>query len=205
MEKMENQLTITEKLIEVQSKLKAPKNQSNDFAHFKYRSCEDILEAVKPLLKEQGLSLIINDDIALIGDRYYVKATVLLSDGVTSISNTAFAREDISKKGMDASQVTGATSSYARKYALNGLFLIDDNKDADSNEHKLMEDNAKKKQQEEEISDFNKFIIEVNNSKSVNELNKIGLAYNYLKRKDSNKWRNALNEKAKLLKQNNNE
>ena len=129
----------------------------------------------------------------------------MLSDGVTSISNTAFAREDISKKGMDASQVTGATSSYARKYALNGLFLIDDNKDADSNEHKLMEDNAKKKQQEEEISDFNKFTKEVNNSKSINELNKIGSAYNYLKRKDSNKWRNALNEKAKLLKQNNNE
>ena len=206
---MENKLTITEKLIEVQSKLKAPKNQLNDFARFKYRSCEDILEAVKPLLKEQGLSLIINDDIVLIGDRYYVKATVLLSDGVTSISNTAFAREDISKKGMDASQVTGATSSYARKYALNGLFLIDDNKDTDSNEYKLLKDRAEKEQQEEEKKKKKaekeleeRFIIfksEVDKIGSIEGLGKIASKWDY--RNKPKEWQDLIKDKNNLLKQ----
>lgn len=199
---MESLLTITEKLIEVQSKLKAPKNQSNDFAHFKYRSCEDILEAVKPLIKEQGLSLIINDDIVLIGDRYYVKATILISDGVTSISNTAFAREDISKKGMDASQVTGATSSYARKYALNGLFLIDDNKDADSNEHKLMKDNAEKKQQEAEKELEKLFIIfksEVEKIGTREGLGEIAKKWDY--RAKPKKWQTLVSERNKILKE----
>lgn len=124
--------TFTERLIAVQSQLKVPKNQYNDYGGFKYRSCEDILEAVKPLLQKEGLYVTIADDIVVIGERFYVKATATLSDGENSISNHAFAREDAAKKGMDGSQVTGTASSYARKYALNGLLAIDDTKDADA-------------------------------------------------------------------------
>lgn len=120
------------KLLEIQERLKAPKNQRNDFGKYNYRSCEDIFEAVKPLLKELGLTLRMNDELVQVGDRYYIKATAILSDGNTTIENTAFAREEETKKGMDGSQITGASSSYARKYALNGLFLIDDVKDSDS-------------------------------------------------------------------------
>lgn len=120
------------KLSKVQSELKAPKNQRNNFGGYNYRSCEDILEAVKPLLAKEGLVLTVCDDIALVGDRYYIKATATITDGVNSLSNSAFAREEESKKGMDASQLTGSTSSYARKYALNGLLCIDDTKDADA-------------------------------------------------------------------------
>lgn len=120
-------------LIAVQSKLKAPKNQKNQFGGYKYRSCEDILEAVKPILKEQGLVLLISDEIVQIGDRFYIKATAyLVNEDGESINSHAYAREADGKKGMDPSQVTGATSSYARKYALNGLFCIDDTKDADT-------------------------------------------------------------------------
>ncbi len=118
------------KLNEIQQNLKAPKGQTNSFGKYKYRSCEDILEAVKPLLGEA--TLIISDEIVMLGDRFYVKATATLKDGKEEISNTAYARESHDKKGMDESQITGATSSYARKYALNGLFLIDDTKDADT-------------------------------------------------------------------------
>jgi hypothetical protein len=120
-------------LIEIQSKLKAPKNQRNDFGKYNYRSLEDIQEALKPLLKEHKCFITVCDEIVLIGDRYYVKATATLqSEGGTKISNVAYAREPENKKGMDESQITGATSSYARKYALNGLFAIDDTKDADA-------------------------------------------------------------------------
>ena len=124
-------------LMAVQSELKAPKGQKNTFGNYSYRSAEDILEAVKPLLKVNGLYLNISDDVVLIGDRYYVKATVTAVDIATgeAASSTAFAREAAEKKGMDASQVTGATSSYARKYALNALFGIDDTKDADTDEY----------------------------------------------------------------------
>lgn len=120
-------------LVDIQSKLKAPKGQYNSFGKYKYRSCEDILEAVKPLLKENNCTLTIADDIMLVGDRFYVKAIVTLknSSGET-VTTTAFAREEESKKGMDGSQVTGASSSYARKYALNGMFCIDDTKDSDT-------------------------------------------------------------------------
>ena len=121
---------LVQSLAVIQQSLKAPKGQNNTFGKYKYRNCEDILEAVKPLLGE--LALFINDDIVLVGDRYYVKATVTLTDGEASIHNTAYARESLSKKGMDDSQVTGSTSSYARKYAMNGMFCIDDTKDADS-------------------------------------------------------------------------
>lgn len=124
-------------LIEIQRELKAPKSQTNSFGKYKYRSLEDILEALKPIMSKHKCFLVINDEIILVGDRYYIKATATLhSDEGQSISSTAFAREDIDKKGMDLSQLTGATSSYARKYALNGLFAIDDTKDADAtNEH----------------------------------------------------------------------
>lgn len=124
-------------LMAVQSELKAPKGQENTFGKYRYRSAEDILEAVKPLLKVNGLYLNISDEVVLIGDRYYVKATVTAADIATgeSESSTAYAREQAEKKGMDAAQVTGAASSYARKYALNALFGIDDTKDADTDEY----------------------------------------------------------------------
>ena len=124
-------------LMAVQAELKAPKNQHNSFGKYDYRSAEDIIEAVKPLLKENGLFLNMSDEIVLIGDRYYVKATVKVVDVVTgeSVQTSALAREAAQKKGMDESQVTGTASSYARKYALNGLFAIDDNRDADTDEY----------------------------------------------------------------------
>ncbi|EKS5433927.1 ERF family protein [Escherichia coli] len=118
------------KLWTIQQTLNAPKNQRNNFGGYNYRSAEDILEAVKPLL--QNITLTVSDEIVLIGNRYYVKATATLSDGEDEIAVNAYAREEESKKGMDASQLTGATSSYARKYALNGLFCIDDAKDPDT-------------------------------------------------------------------------
>ena len=120
-------------LINIISELKAPKGQYNSFGKYKYRSCEDILEAVKPLCVKNNVLLTLTDDIVLIGDRFYVKATATVTnlDGVC-VSASALAREEDTKKGMDGSQVTGASSSYARKYALNGLFCIDDTKDADA-------------------------------------------------------------------------
>ncbi|MCK3232349.1 ERF family protein [Escherichia coli] len=118
------------KLWTIQQTLNAPKNQRNNFGGYNYRSAEDILEAVKPLL--QNITLTVSDEIVMFGNRYYVKATATLSDGEDSISATAFAREEFELKGMTAGQITGATSSYARKYALNGLFCIDDAKDADT-------------------------------------------------------------------------
>ena len=132
---------IHEKLLNIQCELKAPKNQRNNFGGYNYRSCEDILEAVKPLLKANNCALTISDELVYIGERYYIKATATLRDaeathGETFVSNTAYAREPAEKKGADLSQITGACSSYARKYALNGLFCIDDVKDADAtNDH----------------------------------------------------------------------
>lgn len=126
---------LTKALGEVQFKLKAPKGQVNSFGHYNYRSCEDILEAVKPLLHEAGLALTLSDDVVAVGNRIYVKATATVTDGTDSVSNTAFARESETKKGMDDSQITGTASSYARKYALNGLFCIDDTRDADTDEY----------------------------------------------------------------------
>lgn len=123
---------LNDKLIAIQSNLKAPKNQFNSFGGYAYRSAEDVLEAVKPLLKEVGCTLTISDEIVVVADRVYVKATATLSDGKDNVSTSAFAREEADKKAMDAAQITGAASSYARKYALNGLFCIDDTKDPDS-------------------------------------------------------------------------
>ena len=127
-------MEIYKKLSGIQCELVATKGQYNNFGKYSYRSCEDILEAVKPLLDKYDVAIVIKDDIALVGDRFYVKATATLIDSDTgeTVEASAFARESADKKGMDSSQVTGATSSYARKYALNGLFAIDDNKDADA-------------------------------------------------------------------------
>lgn len=132
------------RLAEIQRTLEAPKGQYNSFGKYHYRSCEDILEGVKPLLN--GLFLSISDEIVLIGDRYYVKATATITDGETTHSASAMAREAIDKKGMDDAQITGATSSYARKYCLNGLFGIDDSKDADTNEHRQQSASAPQQQ-----------------------------------------------------------
>lgn len=126
---------IYQRLACIQQKLKAPKNQFNTFGKYAYRSCEDILEAVKPHLGAD-LALIVTDEIVLIGDRYYVKATATLTDGKESVSSTAYAREEDTKKGMDSAQLTGATSSYSRKYAMNGLLLIDDARDADTRDNR---------------------------------------------------------------------
>lgn len=138
-----------EKIVAIQSELKAPKGQYNSFGKYNYRSCEDILEGVKPLLAKHGLVLTIQDSIDLIGDRFYVKATATITDGKEQLSTSAYARESLDKKGMDASQVTGATSSYARKYALNGLLAIDDTKDADTM------DNSKKPVQQKQETVYN--------------------------------------------------
>ena len=122
-------------LIAIQSKLKATKGRWNSFGKYHYRSCEDILEAVKPLCAEEGCILLIADEMVLVGERYYIKATATLKTPDGEFTTTGYARESDDKKGMDASQITGTASSYARKYALNGLFCIDDNKDADTDEY----------------------------------------------------------------------
>lgn len=144
-------MNIHEKLLAVQTELKAPKGQENTFGGFKYRSCEDILEAVKPHLKANNATLTVHDEVVQIGERYYIEATAVFCDTETqeAISNTAYAREEQAKKGMDSAQVTGATSSYARKYALNGLFLIDDTKDPDTNHHTKQRKDAEEKEKAE--------------------------------------------------------
>lgn len=126
-------MSIFVKLLDIQNELKAPRAQYNKFGNYNYRNCEDILEAVKPLCKKQGVVLYISDNLVLVGERYYIESTAKIVDIETNeeITVTAYAREEESKKGMDASQITGASSSYARKYALNGLFNIDDTKDSD--------------------------------------------------------------------------
>ena len=128
---------INEKLMRIQTQIKAPKNLYNSFGKYNYRNAESICEAVKPFLEKENVSLILVDDMVAIGNRYYLKATARLFDNENneSIEASAFAREPEQKKGMDESQITGTASSYARKYALNGLFLLDDTKDADTDEY----------------------------------------------------------------------
>ncbi len=129
-------MSIYQRLAAVQKNLKAPKGQYNSFGKYKYRSCEDIIEAAKPLCIENGLLLTLGDEVTQVGDRFYVRATATVIDVITgdSYGQSALAREEDGKKGMDGSQVTGTASTYARKYALNGLFAIDDTKDADTDE-----------------------------------------------------------------------
>jgi hypothetical protein len=139
----------------IQALLKAPKGQFNNFGKYKYRSCEDIVEAVKPLLADAGYHLNITDDVVLVGDRFYIKATASVWHDQSLIAvASAFAREPEEKKGMDSSQITGTASSYARKYALNGLFAIDDTKDADTMDNKEPVDPAITDTQYQEISDL---------------------------------------------------
>lgn len=142
-------MNIYEKLMNIQQELKAPKGQYNSFGKYKYRSCEDILESVKPLLEKYKVTIILTDKLEQIGERYYIRAMAILFDTESdnSIENTAYAREEETKKGMDGSQITGTSSSYARKYALNGLLLIDDTKDADTDE--FTKENNKGKTKEE--------------------------------------------------------
>lgn len=145
----DSQVVLNQRVGDIQHKLKAPKGQYNSFGKYNYRSCEDILEGVKPLLKEHNLALLIDDEIVQIGERYYVKSTAKITDGREIVSATAYAREPDTKKGMDESQITGATSSYARKYALNALLCIDDTKDADTM------DNSKKPAQQTQETVYN--------------------------------------------------
>ena len=152
---------IHKKLLSIQSELKAPKGQYNSFGKYRYRSCEDILESVKPLLVKEGVTLTISDEMVEIGGRIYVKATASVHFDGQTISVSAYAREEESKKGMDGSQVTGASSSYARKYALNGLFCIDDTKDSDAT-------NLGEPKDEYQIA-----IQEISKAKSLQELTEI--------------------------------
>jgi len=144
------------KLLSVQNELKAPKNQYNSFGKYNYRSCEDILEGVKPLLDKHKATLFISDSLEMIGTRFYVKAVARFVDTESGecVESSAYAREEEVKKGMDSSQVTGATSSYARKYALNGLFLIDDNKDADTDAYQEQQKAGSSNKKDEKKEEF---------------------------------------------------
>ena len=168
------------KLMNIQQELKAPKGQYNDFGKYAYRSCEDILEAVKPLLKKEKVALTISDELQYIGNRYYIKATATLIDteSEATISNSAYAREEETKKGMDGSQITGASSSYARKYALNGLFGIDDNKDSDTTNIQSKEEKEDKKASPKQIELIQKYyqgenltkLLEANNLEKLEDM-----------------------------------
>lgn len=166
-----------EALIKIQSELNAPKNQFNKFGNYKYRSCEDILEAIKPLLVKYGATMYISDTIENVGNRYYIKATVTLTVWDTSVSATAYAREEESKKGMDGSQITGSSSSYARKYALNGLFLIDDSKDADT------EDNGAKETKQDYVKKIKEYVAKNVDFKGLDKDEATKKAHEYIKTK----------------------
>lgn len=160
-------MKLVDKVSRIQGALKAPKGQTNNFGKYKYRSAEDILEAVKPLTTEHGLILTLSDEIVEVSGRIYVKATARLTDGEAELKTTAFAREEETKKGMDGSQVTGASSSYARKYALNGLFCIDDTKDSDStNTHGRSAPAATKEKVKEEVSLYDQCWKHIDQSKN---------------------------------------
>ena len=173
-------MNIYEKLSHIQNELKCNKNQFNKFGGYAYRSCEDILEAVKPLLKKEKVVLTISDELQYIGNRYYIKATATLIDteSEATISNSAYAREEETKKGMDGSQITGASSSYARKYALNGLFGIDDNKDSDTTNIQSKEEKEDKKASPKQIELIQKYyqgenltkLLEVNNLENLEDM-----------------------------------
>ena len=144
-------MSITEKAMRIQTEIKAPKNLYNSFGKYKYRNAEGICEAVKPFLQKEKCALTLDDEIVEVGGRVYVKATATLIDCETedTFKTSAYARESLEKKGMDDSQITGTASSYARKYALNGLFLLDDTKDADTDEYKQQIEEKKAQEQDE--------------------------------------------------------
>ena len=184
-------MNIFEKLSEIQNELKCNKSQYNSFGKYNYRSCEDILEAVKPICKKHKATLILSDTLENIGDRYYIKATATLfdteakpkEDEIYQLSNTAYAREEAEKKGMDGSQITGTASSYARKYALNGLFNIDDTKDADTDEYTTQQKVDYDKPISEKQANALKEAIENNKLQDVFVLDVLS-QYNYSKIED---------------------
>ncbi len=190
-------MTIYEKLLKIQSELKVPKNQYNKFGNYAYRSAEDILESVKPLAHKHGCVVTVGDEMIMLDNRYYIKATVSLTnveDG-TNISVQAFAREEENKKGMDGSQITGSASSYARKYALNGMFAIDDTKDADATNKHGKEDKPLKKASESLIKELQtlytideiKAVLAHRELKSVDELSEEDIIKAIQKRKTEQK------------------
>lgn len=179
------------KLQEIQSELNAPKSQYNAFGKYKYRKAEDILEAVKPLLKKTGTTLLISDDIVFIEGRFYVKATATIMDGEDMLFVSAFARESDNKTGMDAAQVTGAASSYARKYALNGLFCIDDNQDTDAT-------NTHDEKRTENKSELDTAIAKIMAAKTDDEVKEIWYASGSLKTNEA--FKKAIAEKRRAIK-----
>lgn len=192
-------MTIKEKLLKIQIDLKAPKNQYNKFGGYKYRNAEDILEAVKPHLLTAGAIVTLSDEVVNISGRYYVRATATLFDieSDDTMSTNGWAREEESKKGMDGSQITGASSSYARKYALNGLFDIDDTKDSDTtNEHE--EKRIEPKNVEEKNTELNKDILDkINHAKTETELKNIWFE---LSDEDQPKYSKAVSIRKSILK-----
>ena len=175
--------TFIEKLNKIQTELNAPKDAYNSFGKYKYRSAESILQAVKPLLAKQGLILTISDSVIQIAERFYIQTTAKITDGKENVETTALAREPLLKKGMDDSQITGATSSYARKYALCGLLAIDDNKDADAlNKHE--------EEEEERITLKTEEII--NSLKNASNLEQLKELFGY-------SWKYADNKQRKLI------
>ena len=177
---MEEKISIFSKLLSIQNELKAPKNQYNKFGKYNYRSCEDILEAIKPLCLKYGAVLLVDDYVEQVGERFYIKAKASLIDIETEqeIYACAYARESENKKGMDSAQVTGATSSYARKYALNGLFCIDDTKDVDTQEYqekKQMNNNQSKNANSYEQVGIEQAVLLGEIDKRIEELLKLGV------------------------------
>lgn len=177
---MEEKISIFSKLLSIQNELKAPKNQYNKFGKYNYRSCEDILEAIKPLCLKYGAVLLVDDYVEQVGERFYIKAKASLIDIETEqeIYACAYARESENKKGMDSAQMTGATSSYARKYALNGLFCIDDTKDVDTQEYqekKQMNNNQSKNANSYEQVGIEQAVLLGEIDKRIEELLKLGV------------------------------
>lgn len=168
-------MSVFEKLAEVQRELKAPKGQFNSFGKYKYRSCEDILEALKPVLGKHGCTVTLSDEVVQVGERFYIRATANIMDCESGerAFNTAYAREDADKKGMDGSQITGTASSYARKYALNGLFLIDDTKDADTDAYHEQTTGEKPKEDPKvaaakaKANDVKKLLVKISGDKAI--------------------------------------
>lgn len=168
-------MSVYEKLASVQRELKAPKGQFNSFGKYKYRSCEDILEALKPVLSKNGCAVVLSDSVEQVGDRFYICATATITDCEThgQVHNTAFAREDTDKKGMDGAQITGTASSYARKYALNGLFLIDDTKDADTDAYHEQTTGEKHKEEPKiaaataKANEVKKLLVKISGDKTI--------------------------------------
>lgn len=185
-------------LVNIQSKLVCKKNQMNKFGGYKYRSCEDILEAVKPLLAENECTLTITDDVIMVGDRIYVKAEAVLTnkEGV-EVCTKSFAREEESQKGMSAAQITGSASSYARKYALNGLFCIDDTKDDDFNNTHGKDDKKQPQAEQPVNTELIPVLEEINKATDKKQLDAIYLKYECFQK--NNEFLKALTQKKTTL------